>query len=88
MGNIYLLLSTITGRLFFDSPHSWSPSEEIVYPNHDDRRGITLLWQDWKNQRGFPLLEAIALDQISPEEAGKEWFDNVKTVTDRYYSEK
>ena len=49
---------------------------EIIYPNHDDRRGITLLWQDWKNQRGFPLLEAIALDRISPEEAGKEWFDN------------
>ena len=75
-------------KLFFDSPHSWSPSEEIIYPNHDDRRGITLLWQDWKNQRGFPLLEAIALDRISPEEAGKEWFDNIKSVTDRYYSEK
>ncbi len=75
-------------KLFFDSPYSWSPSEEMIYPNHDDRRGITLLWQDWKNQRGFPLLEAIALDQISPEEAGKEWYDNVKKVIDRYYSEK
>tara|TARA_B100001750_G_scaffold168049_1_gene136501 strand:+ start:398 stop:2050 length:1653 start_codon:yes stop_codon:yes gene_type:complete len=78
----------IAYKLFFDSPHAWAPTEEVIFPDNDDRRGISLLWQDWLNQRGFSLLEAIALDQITPENAGREWYENVQKVIDKYYADK
>ena len=75
-------------KLFFDSPHAWTPSEEVIFPKQSDRRGITLLWRDWLEQRGFTLLEAIALKEMTPEVAGKEWFDNIENVVNKYYKDK
>jgi len=75
-------------KLFFDSPFSWAPAKDLVYPRNRDRLNIMRNFLQWKEQRGYPLLEAIALKQISPREAATRWYEAVAQTVNSYYASK